>query len=162
MQEYRRGHNEAVLKTVRPKATGVRIPLPAPKIKAPSLRLVLLFLLRYERILTPLCESCARRMGFAFERKPSVSSLTSGGAKNLRQRWIPLFLRHISNSRLIQSYRPAVFFLSLNISRKSLIYKGFFAFVVHFAISGANILRFGYPKMQKSTTPRQGVVPSYR
>ena len=29
-QEYRSGHNEAVLKTVRPKATGVRIPLPAP------------------------------------------------------------------------------------------------------------------------------------
>ena len=33
MQEYRSGHNEAVLKTVRPKATGVRIPLPAPKQK---------------------------------------------------------------------------------------------------------------------------------
>ena len=32
-QEYRSGHNEAVLKTVRPKATGVRIPLPAPKNK---------------------------------------------------------------------------------------------------------------------------------
>ena len=31
MQEYRSGHNEAVLKTVRPKATGVRIPLPPPK-----------------------------------------------------------------------------------------------------------------------------------
>ncbi len=30
MQEYRSGHNEAVLETVRPKATGVRIPLPAP------------------------------------------------------------------------------------------------------------------------------------
>ena len=34
MQAYRSGHNEAVLKTVRPKATGVRIPQPAPK--APS------------------------------------------------------------------------------------------------------------------------------
>ena len=33
MQEYRSGHNEAVLKTVRPKATGVRIPLPAPNKK---------------------------------------------------------------------------------------------------------------------------------
>ena len=32
-------------------------------------------------------------MGFAFERKPSGSLLTSGGAKNLRQRRIPLFLR---------------------------------------------------------------------
>ena len=63
MQEYRSGHNEAVLKTVRPKATGVRIPLPAPKIKHQSLRLVLLFLLRYERILTPLCDSTSRRMG---------------------------------------------------------------------------------------------------
>ena len=30
-QAYRSGHNEAVLKTVRPKATGVRIPQPAPK-----------------------------------------------------------------------------------------------------------------------------------
>ena len=30
MQEYRSGHNEAVLKTVCPKGTGVRIPLPAP------------------------------------------------------------------------------------------------------------------------------------
>ena len=68
----------------------------------------------------------------------------------------------IRNSRLIQSYRPTVFFLSLKISQKSLIYKGFFAFVVHFGICGANILCFGYPKMQKSTTPRQGVVPSYR
>ena len=29
-QAYRSGHNEAVLKTVRPKATGVRIPQPAP------------------------------------------------------------------------------------------------------------------------------------
>ena len=33
MQEYRSGHNEAVLKTVCPKGTGVRIPLPAPKNK---------------------------------------------------------------------------------------------------------------------------------
>ena len=68
----------------------------------------------------------------------------------------------IRNSRLIQSYRPTVFFLSLKISRKSLIYKGFFAFVVHFEIYGAYILCFGCPKMQESTTPRQGVVPSYR
>ena len=117
------------------------------KLKHQSLRLVLLFLLRYERILTPLCESCARRMGFAFERKPSVSSLTSGGAKNLRQRWIPLFLRHISNSRLIQSYRPAVFFLSLKISRRSLIYKGFFAFVVHFGVGDINIPCLGNLKI---------------
>ena len=46
----------------------------------------------------------------------------------------------IRNSRLIQSYRPTVFFLSLNINRKSLVYKGFFSFVVHFGICGAYIL----------------------
>ena len=44
-----------------------------------------------QRELTPLCDSQSRRMGFAFERKPSVSSLTSGGAKNIRQRRIPPF-----------------------------------------------------------------------
>ena len=43
-----------------------------------------------------------------------------------------LLLRQKRNSRLIQSYRPAVFFLSLKVNRKSLIYKGFFAFVVLF------------------------------
>ena len=47
--------------------------------------------------------------------------------------------RPIRNSRLIQSYRPAVFFLSLKISRKSLIYKDFFAFVVHFGVGDINI-----------------------
>ncbi len=46
----------------------------------------------------------------------------------------------IRNSRLIQSYRPTVFFLSLKIDRKSLVYKGFFAFVVHFGICGAYML----------------------
>ena len=94
-QEYRSGHNEAVLKTVCPKGTGVRIPLPAPKMKHQSLRLVLLFLLRYEWILTPLCGSPSRRMGFAFERKPSGSSLTSAGAINLRHTRIPLFFYKI-------------------------------------------------------------------
>ena len=68
----------------------------------------------------------------------------------------------IRNSRLIQKCRFTVLFLSLKIDRKSLIDKGFFAFVVHFGICGAYILRLGCPKMQKSTTPRQGVVPSYR
>ena len=43
-QEYRSGHNEAVLKTVCPKGTGVRIPLPAPIKMVYSLR-VDLFLL---------------------------------------------------------------------------------------------------------------------
>ena len=57
----------------------------------------------------------------------------------------------IRNSRLIQSYRPTVFFLSLNISRKSLIYKGFFAFVVHFGICGAYMLYLECLRMQKST-----------
>ena len=70
--------------------------------------------------------------------------------------------RQIRNSRLIQSYRPTVFFLSLKIDRKSLIFKGFFAFTVHFGIYGAYILCLGSHKMQKSTTPCQGVVLSYR
>ena len=49
---------------------------------SPKSSVVFLFLwLRYERILTPLCDSSSRRMGFAFERKPSGSLLTSGGAK---------------------------------------------------------------------------------
>ena len=73
-QEYRSGHNEAVLKTVRPKATGVRIPLPAPKIRT-LLVGVLYFLLRYERILTPICDSPSRRMGFAYSTRRSKSSL---------------------------------------------------------------------------------------
>ena len=68
----------------------------------------------------------------------------------------------IRNSRVIQSYRPTVFFLSLKIERKSLICKGFFSFVVHFCICGAYMLCLGSLKMQKSTTPRQVVVPSYR
>ena len=55
----------------------------------------------------------------------------------------------IRNSRLIQPYRPTVFFLSLNISRKSLIYKGLFVFLVHLGICGAYILCFGCPKMQR-------------
>ena len=67
-------------------------------------------------------------------------------------------LSRIRNSRLIQLYRLTVFFLSLNISRKSLIYKGFFAFLVHFGICGAYILCPKYHKMQESTTPHQGVV----
>ena len=71
-------------------------------------------------------------------------------------------LDQIRNSRLIQSYRPTVFFLSLKISPKSLVYKGFFSLVVHFGIFGAYILCLGCPQMQKSTTPRQGVVPSCR
>ena len=68
----------------------------------------------------------------------------------------------IRHSRLIQSYRPTVFFLSLKIDRKSLVYKGFFAFVVHFGMCGAYMLYLGSLKKQESTTPRQGVVPFYR
>ena len=69
-QEYRSGHNEAVLKTVCPKGTGVRIPLPAPKNKDTPCGCPLFFAtVRGSR--TPLCDSPSRRMGFAFERKPS-------------------------------------------------------------------------------------------
>ena len=94
--------------------------------------------------------------------------------RNWQTRWIQVpvtsrsyrfkscYPHQIRNSRLIQSYRPTVFLLSLKISRKSLICKGFFTLVVHFGICGAYILCLGFPKMQKSTTPRQGVVPSYR
>ena len=45
MQEYRSGHNEAVLKTVCPKGTGVRIPLPAPKIRTLRVGCPLFFVL---------------------------------------------------------------------------------------------------------------------
>ena len=48
MQEYRSGHNEAVLKTVCPKGTGVRIPLPAPIKMVYSLRVDLFLLAQSE------------------------------------------------------------------------------------------------------------------
>ena len=49
---------------------------------SPKSSVVFLFLWHwYERIWTTLCDSQSRRMGFAFERKPSGSLLTSGGAK---------------------------------------------------------------------------------
>ena len=72
------------MKTVCPKGTGVRIPLPAPNKRTTEPKKLGCFLFLwhwYERILTPLCDSTSRRMGFAFERKPSGSLLTSGGAK---------------------------------------------------------------------------------
>ena len=53
----------------------------------------------------------------------------------------------IRNSKLIQKCRFAVFFLSLKISRKSLIYKGFFAFVVHFGVGDINIPCLGNLKI---------------
>ena len=74
MQEYRSGHNEAVLKTVRPKATGVRIPLPAPKNKDTPCGCPLFFAtVRGSR--TPLCDSLSRKMGFAYPTRRSKSSL---------------------------------------------------------------------------------------
>ena len=58
------GHVE--LKTVCPKGTGVRIPLPAPKNKDTPCGCPLFFAtVRGSR--TPLCDSPSRRMGFAFE-----------------------------------------------------------------------------------------------
>ena len=66
------GH--VVLKTVCPKGTGVRIPLPAPKNKDTPCGCPLFFAtVRGSR--TPLCESCARRMGFAYPTRRSKSSL---------------------------------------------------------------------------------------
>ena len=62
------------LKTVCPKGTGVRIPLPAPKNKDTPCGCPLFFAtVRGSR--TPLCESCARRMGFAYPTRRSKSSL---------------------------------------------------------------------------------------
>ena len=86
----RSGHNEAVLKTVCPKGTGVRIPLPAP-IKMVYSLWVDLFLLPHSEALESALRANSRGEGFAFERKPSGSLLTNGGAKNLRKRRIPLF-----------------------------------------------------------------------
>ena len=90
MQAYRSGHNEAVLKTVCLTGTGVRIPQPAP-IKMVYSLWVDLFLLPQSEALESALRANSRGEGFAFERKPSGSLLTSGGAKNLRQRRIPLF-----------------------------------------------------------------------
>ena len=73
MQEYRSGHNEAVLKTVCPKGTGVRIPLPAPKNKDTPCEWPLFFAtVRDSR--TPLCDSSSSRMGFAYPTRRSKSS----------------------------------------------------------------------------------------
>ena len=77
-QEYRSGHNEAVLKTVCPKGTGVRIPLPAPNKRTTEPKKLGCFLFLwhwYERILTSLCDSLSRRMGFAYPTRRSKSSL---------------------------------------------------------------------------------------
>ena len=63
------------MKTVRPKATGVRIPLPAPKMKHQSFAIGALIFAWNERILTPLCDSLSRRMGFAYPTRRSKSSL---------------------------------------------------------------------------------------
>ena len=77
---------------------------------SPKSSVVFLFLwLRYERILTPLCDSLSRRMGFAFERKPSGSSLTSGGAKNLRRRRIPLFQAFAYSRLTLPKYYDIIF-----------------------------------------------------
>ena len=61
-QEYRSGHNEAVLKTVRPKATGVRIPLPAP-IKMVYSLWVDLFYCHSQRLSNPLSERTREEKG---------------------------------------------------------------------------------------------------
>ncbi len=70
LQEYRSGHNEAVLKTVRPKATGVRIPLPAPKQKDTHSGVLLLWH-RKSQTRTTL----RQEQGFAYPERRSKSSL---------------------------------------------------------------------------------------
>ena len=74
MQEYRSGHNEAVLKTVCPKGTGVRIPLPAPIKMVYSLR-VDLFLLPQSEALESALRANSRGEGFAYPTRRSKSSL---------------------------------------------------------------------------------------
>ena len=66
------------MKTVCPKGTGVRIPLPAPNKRTTEPKKLGCFLFLwhwYERILTPLCDSLSRRMGFAYPTRRSKSSL---------------------------------------------------------------------------------------
>ena len=78
------------------------------------------------------CHFC---FGAVCGRADTAQYFFTKGARSPPARWsssphlalcAKVFTTHqIRNSRLIQSYRPAVFFLSLKISRKSLIYKGF-------------------------------------
>ena len=65
---------DCALKTVRPKAS-----LCLRQKQTPSLVDGVSFL-QTERMRTPLCESRARRMGFAFEPQSASSSLVSGKA----------------------------------------------------------------------------------
>ena len=102
-QEYRSGHNEAVLKTVRPKATGVRIPLPAPIKMVYSLR-VDLFLLPQSEGTNPKGSHTAGTEHITRNRVFAVSASRGDVGLNLRQSGtaftnfapssIPLFLRH--------------------------------------------------------------------
>ena len=62
-QAYRSGHNEAVLKTVRPKATGVRIPQPAPKNKGHSVWVSFVFSLAQAEALEPTLRANSRGEG---------------------------------------------------------------------------------------------------
>ena len=101
-QEYRSGHNEAVLKTVRPKATGVRIPLPAPIKMVYSLR-VDLFLLPQSEGTNPKGSHTAGTEQTSRNRLTAVSAsrgdvglnlyLSGTISTNLAPSSIPLFKR---------------------------------------------------------------------
>ena len=82
MQEYRSGHNEAVLKTVRPKATGVRIPQPAPK--TPTFQLVFFYFL-YQICVRSQWVGEQKQLIIIFA-KPKPPKATSRQSRVLRRR----------------------------------------------------------------------------
>ena len=104
-----REQNAPVLKTVCPKGTGVRIPLPAPIKMVYSLR-VDLFLLPQSEALESALRANSRGEGVAFERKPSGSLLTSGGAINLRVANTPPIVLSVG------FFRPFIYFHSRSVT----------------------------------------------
>ncbi len=72
------------------------------------------------------------------------------------------FPHKIKNCRLIRVVSTYCFLFIVKKCLKVLANQELFALVVHFCICCAYMLCHGCPKMQKSTTPHQGVVPFYR
>ena len=106
-QAYRSGHNEAVLKTVCPKGTGVRIPQPAPKNTNFSVGVFLFFVLN-------LCAATTGRRAKTINNYfcEAETALSNDQAKlNLflsdayRLRYIALFVvydRRIANYAMVE------------------------------------------------------------
>ena len=119
-QEYRSGHNEAVLKTVCPKGTGVRIPLPAPIKMVYSLRVDLFLLPRSEGTNpkgshTAAAEYITRNKVFAVSASRGDVGLNlyqSGTfSTKLAPSSIPLFLRQ----KIRTSLAGVLYFLSSSV-----------------------------------------------